>query len=504
MQHGFHRLLVAILAVAVLLQGAGLAVGGGMVSPEGDHPVRRSTWSPPAGDDHATRSDAMKTFVRVSPRDGRYLERSDGQPYVPIGLNIVQPPSPYKDLGAMAEWIEHLSANRGNFIRIWMGAAYFDVEHEKSGQYDPAKADRIARLLDLCRERGVRVKMCIEYFRTLKGGKSWSCKALHLAENGGPARDAADFFAGQAGRQQFKRKLAWLADRFGDEPAVFGWELWNEVNCVRGADWYAWSEVMLADLHRLFPKNLAMQSLGSFDGDWSLKNYPRLGRLPGNDVAQVHRYLDCGAQYDICHGPVDVLAADAVRRIRAWQGEKPILLAESGAVEPSHSGPFKLYAKDTAGIILHDVLFAPFFAGAAGPGHIWHWDHYVARNDLWRHFGRFAEAVEGIDPPAEGFRPGMVDHPRLRVYTLAGQHTFLAWLRDRQNTWQTELADGQPPETIAGASLALPEGLPTLDGARVRTYDPWANQWAPAKVAAGRVALPPLTRSLVVRMDFKR
>ena len=42
------------------------------------------------------------------------------------------------------------------------------------------------------------------------------------------------------------------------------------------------------------------------------------------------------------------------------------------------------------GIILHDVLFAPFFAGAAGPGHCWHWNVYVDRNNLWHHFARFA------------------------------------------------------------------------------------------------------------------
>ena len=32
------------------------------------------------------------TYVRVSPRDARYLETHDGRPYIPIGLNMIYPP----------------------------------------------------------------------------------------------------------------------------------------------------------------------------------------------------------------------------------------------------------------------------------------------------------------------------------------------------------------------------------------------------------------------------
>ncbi|MCX7825212.1 MAG: glycoside hydrolase family 5 protein, partial [Verrucomicrobiae bacterium] len=317
---------------------------------------------------------------------------------------------------------------------------------------------------------------------------------------GGPAKDTADFFNGERSRAQFKRKLAWLAQRFGDNPTVFGWELWNEINCVSGGDYFAWSEVMLAELHRLFPKNLAMQSLGSFDSDWGRKPYERLCALPGNDVAQVHRYLDCGAKYEICHGPVDVLAADAVRILLGHKPGRPVLLAESGAVEPSHSGPFKLYEKDKAGIILHDVLFAPFFAGAAGPGHCWHWDYYVERNNLWHHFARFAATVKDLDPPAEGFQPAMLPHPRLRVYALKGKRTMLLWCRDSQNDWRSELADGKAPEKLDGVKL----DLAGVKSTTAKTYDPWTDRWRGASLDGGSLALPPFSRSLVVRLGLKQ
>ncbi len=65
----------------------------------------------------------------------------------------------------------------------------------------------------------------------------------------------------------------------------------------------AWTAFMLPELHKAFPKNMAMQSLGSFDTDRARDVYKRHSTMPGNDLAQVHRYLDLGAKLEICKGP---------------------------------------------------------------------------------------------------------------------------------------------------------------------------------------------------------
>ncbi len=440
--------------------------------------------------------ETSRRFVRVSPRNRHYFELSDGSPFIPAGLNIVQVPphDPDRAMETMQDWLSRLSANGGNLVRIWLSSAFWDVEHEKSGEYDPERAVRIDKLLELCRKYGIRAKLTLEHFRHFDGPADWSQKAIHLASQGGPASSIADFFDGGHSREQFRRKIRWLAGRFGNRPEIFGWELWNEMNCVGGGDYAAWTEIMLAELHKAFPGNLALQSLGSFDQEKVREPYRRFSTMKGNDVAQVHRYLDLGAKLDVCRGPVDVLAADAVRELLGFHPERPVLLAESGAVEPSHSGPFKLYAKDRDGIILHDVLFAPFFAGAAGTGQIWHWDRYVAQNDLWHHFGRFAEIVKGLDPAAEDLTPGTIEHERLRIYTLRGRHTFLAWCRDRQNTWESELANGQKPETLR--NIEVDTGL--RYSGTVRVFDPWSNEWSRARLSDGRVTLGEFSRSIVM------
>lgn len=450
-------------------------------------------------------------YVRVSPRDARYFELSDGSPYVPIGLNLALSPTGVKlgvskvaELPSYERWFRRLSENGGNYARVWLSSATFDVEHAKSGQYDPERGARIDQLLALARRYGIRVKLCMEHFRHVGDGpQPHFAKKLHHASEGGFAQTTADFFESPAGRAQFQRKLAWFQQRYGDQPIVFGWELWNEMNCIAGGDWGAWTEVMLADLHRRFPKNLAMQSLGSFDNAvYRERLYRRLCNLPGNDVLQVHRYLDLGAKLEVCRGPVDLLAADAVRELLAFGVRKPILLAESGAVERSHSGPFKLYQKDQAGIILHDVLFAPFFAGAAGPGHCWHWDLYVDRMNLWHHFARFAKAVEGIDPAAERFEPVVIAHPRLRILALKGRTCALAWCRDPQNTWQSELAEGQSPQPIDGATIDLHAPLGKASPQSAVAYDPWENRSTGIRLEGTRVVLPRFSRSLVVKVNL--
>ncbi|MBN2136291.1 MAG: cellulase family glycosylhydrolase [Sedimentisphaerales bacterium] len=450
-------------------------------------------------------SSDSDSFVRVSPGDSRYFELSNGRPFIPVGLNMIAPWGKNADesLARMADWIDKLSANGGNYIRLWLGHDFFDVEHERCGEYDGDKAKRIDAVLAMARRRGIRVKMTIEHFRHFFGEyQKWAAKPLHHVSLGGTAKDLDDFFGGRASKEQFKKKLDWYKQRYGDEPAIFAWELWNEIDAVSGKGYEDWTVEMLGELQKRFARNMATQSLGSFDRDGARGCYRRFSLMADNDFANVHRYLDLGASLEICRGPVDILAADAVKEILRFKPGKPVLLAESGAVEPRHSGPFKLYKDDKAGVILHDVLFAPFFAGAAGSGQIWHWDQYVAANDLWFQFGRFAEAVKGIDPAAEGFEPVELHNGQVRVYALRGRKTFLAWCRDIKNNWESELGRGEAAGIVKGASVELRDLNIDSGRAEVSFYDPWADNWHTGRPTEGKVALPEFSRSIVVRITY--
>jgi hypothetical protein len=453
----------------------------------------------------AWKKNDSESFVQVCPGDTRYFELSNGMPHVPIGLNMIAPwgRDEKEALETMERWVKALSENRGNYIRLWLSHNFFDVEHERSGQYDGEKAKRIDAVLEMARKHNVRVKMTVEHFRHFfRDRQAWAAKPIHHVSRGGPAKDMDDFFQGKKSREQFKKKLRWYADRYGDEPVIFAWELWNEMDTVRGKGYMEWTEEMLAELKKLFPENLATQSLGSFDYPIKRERYRRVSLMADNDYANVHRYLDLGASLEVCHGPVDVLAADAIKELQNFKPGKPIVLAESGAVEAGHAGPFKLYKKDKAGIILHDIVFAPFFTGAAGTGQIWHWDHYVAANNLWFQFDRFAEAVDGVNPRVEAFEAVRIDHARLRIYVLKGKHTSLIWCRDKHNTWKTELAEGQAPPVVSGAVISAMKVDKKPKEVAVEFYDPWSNRWTKGRVEGNDIALPDFKRSIVVKVRY--
>jgi hypothetical protein len=272
------------------------------------------------------------------------------------------------------------------------------------------------------------------------------------------------------------------------------------MNAIKSDGVEEWTEDMLTRVHAMFPENMVMQSLGSFDHDGARDIYRYINRLESNDVAQIHRNLDLGANLDICKAPMDLIASDAIDELRSYQVEKPMLLAEVGGVKPRHTGPIELYDVDRDGVLLHDLLFAPFFSGAAGPGHAWHWDNYIDKNNLWYHFQRFNEAIKGIDPVKEKFIPVKIAHPKMRIYGLIGNKTIILWCRDIENDWENEFVKDISPATLRDLSVDI-SGLVDKKGIKVlEIYDPWKNEWT-TKKKESLIALPDFKRSIVVRIE---
>lgn len=445
--------------------------------------------------------------LEISNESPRYFMDQTGQTFVPVGINLCfsrfNPELGEAEvLATYRRWLTGFAANGGNFIRLWLSASFFEIMPKRIGEYDDKQMAHVKAVVAMAEELNIKVKFTFEHFRSVmprEEAESFpGAAAFNREMYQSVAEDMHQYLTSPECRRIYLERVRRFAEAgLGDSPAAAVWELWNEIECIGSmADVVPWCEYMIPELEKIFPNQLIVTSLGSFSSAWSYQWYTRFARLKGNAFLQVHRYLDPGAELDVCRGPVDVLAADSVQTLLSMRGHRgmlPVLLAESGAVEANHSSFSRWYEFDTEGTILHDVLFAPFFAGAAGCGQAWHWDHiYVDRHNLWHHFARFVRALHGLDPAAENFEPYYTETRRLRVYGLRGKHGNLMWCRDKLADYSSELAQKIP------ATIVTNEVVPLERSGRTGCYQPWIDQFTEPVVTDNQCHLPEFRRSIVI------
>ena len=458
----------------------------------------------------------VRKYIQISPLNNRYLQYKDGTPYIPIGPNICWSRTTTDPDTALAQYnyyFKKMADNGANFTRIWLGAPLWEIEHETVNRFDTVKADYLLdSIVSLASQYNIKIKFCVHNFRTLtesipvfEGSVSMG-RPLYDKKRGGPFESMDEFFNSETGKKMFLARLQFFSDRYKNNPTIFGWELWNEINAVdtsnKPDDILEWTEWILPKAKELFSNHLIMQSMGSFDRESSREWYKKFCLMNNNDIAQIHRYLDPGAQMNVCKGPMDILAADASRELLSYKSHKPVVVSEIGAVEANHAGPSTLYELDTLGILLHDLLFAPFFCGAAAPGQSWHWHHYIDKHDLWWHFKRFSETVKEINPISEHFEPTFYETKDVRIYALNGKNTTLVWCRDVNSNWRTELVEKIKPSILNTSVSTENLSIASKNIKTVNIYDPWKGKWTSGKVSGKFIPIPPFSRSIVLKITY--
>jgi len=455
-------------------------------------------------------------FIRVSKESPAYLEYEDADAFVAVGYNVCFPRywNGKDDVAAFADMETHfkeLAANGGNFARLWLSNGFYEIEDERAGVYNPAKFERIDKTVALAKKYGIRLKLCLEHFRGFGKFEGNAMDAnikrtafINRKAYDGMFKDMTEYFESEKGRELFLNRFKALAARYADEPTVAAWELWNEINCVNAPlpVVAVWQSEMLKAVKAACPKQIALNSYGSLCSDWTVNGYKALAPDPLNEIAQVHRYLDEGAPDKICQGPCDIFAADAVLQIMKIAPNRPALLAETGAVEPGHAGPFRFYKDDKEGVIFHDLFFTPYFCGAAGSGQMWHWDVYVMANKLWRHIGAFTKLTGGIDPIKEDLKPMRADTANARVYALKGKTALIAFVRDSKSDWRTEFLDKKAPAAIKGEIVDFTGVLKGRKLVKAEFVNLWTGELR-ALPPSAKVELPDFTRSAGLRLYFE-
>lgn len=452
--------------------------------------------------------DSENQFVVVSPKNPRYFETTDGLPWVPVMINFIMPDGEEAQVfKKVNQYFKNFSDNGGNAMRIWISSPFLEIEDKKVGEYNQVKFNRIDSVLSIAKKYGILIKFTLQHIRTIRpdgeNAASWSNRSFMAIENGGPFKNILDYINTPEGKRIYLNRVKALSDRYRNSRQIFSWELWNEMDAVDDTDWFPFTAEMLDSVKVLFPNHIVAQTLGSMHSVEADQRYEKLLMLKNDEYITVHRYLDPGTdweQYDHVHGPIDLLISSAIQFVYRPDVIKPIVANEHGAVEANHAGPNKLYVNDSQGVFIHDMIFAPFFCGASGSGSMWHWDSYVEKKDLWYHYQRFKNAINGIDPIKEEFAPFTFIQDSVRCYGIKGRKTTMIWCRDARNNWKTELQQGIHPEIRKDLSfqLALTN---SINYTSAKVYDPWKDKWTKVKIKNRSITLPPFLRSLVVILN---
>lgn len=446
--------------------------------------------------------------VRISTVYPRYFETDEQQTWIPISTNFL----PADGLGGeddademrfIENYFKNFSANGGNSLRIWISTSFLEIEDEEEGRYNPKKFERIDKLLGLAEKYNLLIKFTLQHIRTISPvstpSKDWAnSKALATK-----FKDINEYVNTPAGRRSYLNRARALGERYRNNKQIYAWELWNEMNAVTWDDWEDFTRQMLDSVKTIFPCHLVTQTLGSLDCIKAEETYKKMFSFGNNEFVSLHRYLDPGdewGQYSYVKGDIDTLVSTLMDFAKTYVKDRPIIYNEVGAVEGSHAGPSKLYPLDKEGILIHDMVFAPFFCGAAGCGSMWHWDHYILKNELWQHFKSFSRAVEGLNPVKEKFESFTFESDGVRCYGLKGKEKTVIWCRDTANNWKTELEQGIPAKEKIGWILNVDKkiGIPYK---YVRFYNPWNDLRTEPQTIDKYVIVPSFKRSLVILLQ---
>ncbi len=412
-------------------------------------------------------------FVKISEKDPRYFAYSDNTAFMPIGVNVTFPTVYGSSTGAefgrsntfqycgIAEyerWLKSFAKNGCNLIRIWCGCDYFCPDTREAGVFNYEKFSLLDEIFALAEKYDLKLKLTIEQFRYFDYREKLPEDAYaadiyrkfskQLELNGERCENMDEFLTEEKWKNSWLCKVEEYAARYAENPRLFALEFWNEMNCVAAEkeNLYSWNREMAEKVKALFPNTMVINSLGSYDTEAVARQYAEFP-FDSFDFKQIHRYVDMGAKLDVCKGHPALMAADAIRSIS--DGKAPAILAETGAVEACHSGTFKYYTCDHRGIILADTVYSPLFAGSGACGNIWHWDsRYIEAKNLYYLFAPLSELVKGVEFDAEGFENEVIETDDAIVLLLKGKSVTLGYIRNKQDTWQNVLRDGNEVSAI--------------------------------------------------------
>ncbi len=435
-------------------------------------------------------------YVCAGKDDKRYFEYSNGKSFFAVGINLTYPISyessdgtefgttsqkKYIGLNQYERWIKRCSENGVNLIRLWVGHNYFSPDTLNVYEFNYEKFSILDKVIDIAKKYNVKLKLTLEQYRYFAYGKDSGPspenfkKQLWIGDE--KCNSIKTWLTSEKWKNAWLNKVLEFSKRYSGDTEIFAIELWNEMNCC-GDGYLEWNKEMLPKVKALFKDNMVVNSLGSLDSEKNIERYKNFC-WDKCDFKQVHKYLDQGAKLSDSRNNLIEVAKSGIEYIKSEN--QPAFLAETGAVNNCHSGPFKYYHADDRGIIFVDSVYTPLFAGAAGSGNIWHWDgRYVEGKNLYKYFKPLSDLICGVDFARENFSCCDLSDSDVYLLCLKGKNVTLGFIRNKTDNWKNTLRDMNEPTVISEKSYKT-------DGKSLKLFPIWTDDTTSAILKNGEI-----------------
>lgn len=352
-------------------------------------------------------------FVQVSTRDPHYLEFDDGTPFSPIGVNA--------GWWFTESYVKRMKEYNISLFRVWMCSWHINIE-PKLGNYSELAAKQLDNILALAEKYDVYIQLVLLAFTDFAKwhGDHWRYDNPYNAYNGGPCEKPVDFLTNPEAKRLIKRRFNYILNRWGSNPRIAIWELWNEVDIIGGG--YPWprptdsqSKAWHEEMAQVFRENDTYRRplATSCSGDVFFNQTFSSDAI---DIIQIHTYKTSDPVY------LAELVGDYVRSYLDYG--KPVIIGEYG-LDAS-------YSTSTRVEHLSNGLWVAAASGSAGSSMWWYSQWNEITDEMLNRYLYFANFVRNIPWPALNVKKGVASVSsalNTRVFSVQGDEFALAWVQ---------------------------------------------------------------------------
>ncbi|MGA2172679.1 MAG: DUF5060 domain-containing protein [Sedimentisphaerales bacterium] len=330
---------------------------------------------------------SKKGFIRVDPENPAFLKYDNGDTRLNIGQNIAWNNGSIPG-GGISGWdyfLKKLHNAGANWVRLWSctygadygvalewrsgfgGKTYF----QGAGKPSLQTSLRLDRYVEIAEQNGVAIQLALQHhgqFSTTTN-PDWNDNPYNV-NAGGWLSNPALYFTDPCAIKLTKNKYRYIIARWGYSPAIFAWELFNEVQFTDGwssnqASVVSWHNTMASYIRSIdyFKHSVTTSSHGSgFENIWN---------LPDINLVEVHYYGN------------DTIRTFEQTALSLADYNKPVIMAEFGlGGNPEGSTQPEPYATQLKeGLEMHNGIWSAFFAKSSA--HLWWWDNYIDPCNLY-------------------------------------------------------------------------------------------------------------------------